>query len=164
MNKPRISAIAAIGKNRALGKDNGLLWSIPDDMKRVRSLTVNHPIIMGRKTFESKEIKGKPLPKRTNIIITRDPQYQAEGCLVVTSIEDAITEAAKVEQEEMFIFGGAQIYALALPYTERLYLTVVDEEPEAQAFFPDYSEFKKILNEQHGEVNGLTYTFFDLER
>lgn len=161
MSEPRISVIAAISKNRVLGKDNQLLWKIPADMKRYVALTTGHPIIMGRKTFES---IGRPLPRRTNIVITRDQNYEAPGCVVVSSLEAALAEAKKIESREIFIIGGGQIYAESLRFADRLYLTVVDQEAQGDAFFPDYSEFSKVLNEQSGEHEGLHYKFLDLER
>src|SRR3989338_10723261 len=140
--KPIVSAIAAIGKNRELGKRSDLIWRIPDDLKRLKALTTGHVVIMGRKTYES---IGRPLPNRTNIIVTRNPDFTAPGCLVATSVPDALDLAREHETEEIFILGGAEIYTQALPFTDRLYLTIVDAtDPEADTFFPDYSEFTKV--------------------
>lgn len=163
MQEPQICAIAAIGKNRELGTKNQLSWRISDDFKRVKELTMGHPLIMGRKTYES---IGRPLPGRINIIITRDPDYAAEGCVVVNSIENALEEARKVEDKEIFIFGGAEIYKLALPYTDRLYLTLIDDEdPEADAFFPDYTaDFMEVTRRGVREHEGLKYKWVDFER
>lgn len=162
MNNPKISMIAAIGRNCALGKDNKLLWRIPEDFKRYVALTVGHALIMGRKTYES---IGRPLPRRTNIIITRDNNFAAPGCIITHSLEEALAEAKKVETSEIFINGGAQIYEQALPLADKLYLTVVDDTPEADAFFPAYEDqFKKTVFEQTGEHQRLKYTFFELER
>src|SRR6056297_3609108 len=116
MSTPTISAIAAIGQHRELGKDNGLIWRIPADLKRLKALTTGHPIIMGRKTFES---IGRPLPNRTNIVISRNPDFAAPGCMVVDSLEDALAVAREVEPEELFIFGGAAIYELAWPQIKK---------------------------------------------
>ena len=163
--KPKISIIAAIGKNRELGKDNKLLWHIPGDLSRFKKLTTGHPIIMGRKTFES---IGRPLPNRTNIVVTRDASYRVEGGVVVHSIEKAIEEAKKIDNppdgEEIFIIGGGQIYAQALPFTDRLYLTIVDAQAEADTYFPDYSEFKKIVSEEKSESEDLKYSYLILEK
>ncbi|MCB9819500.1 dihydrofolate reductase [Candidatus Nomurabacteria bacterium] len=158
-----ISAIAAIGKNRELGTKNQLSWRISDDFKRVKELTMGHPLIMGRKTYES---IGRPLPGRTNIVITRDQDYTAEGCVVVTSIESAIEEARKVEDKEIFIFGGAEIYKLALPFTDHLYLTLIDDEdPSADTHFPDYSaEFKETVRHGVREQNELKYEWVEFEK
>ncbi len=161
MPGPKISIIAAIGKNRELGKNNKLLWHIPGDLPHFKKLTLGHPIIMGRKTFES---IGRPLPNRTNIVVTRDSSYEVEGVVVVHSIEKAIEEAKKKDKEEIFVIGGGQIYEQALPFADRLYLTIVDAQAEADTYFPDYSEFKKIISEEKNESEGLKYTFLELEK
>lgn len=164
----RISAIAAIAeKSRALGKDNKLLWRISSDLKRVRELTMGHPIIMGRKTMEHIiATAGKALPGRTNIVISRDVNLHREGFVVVKSIAEAIEVAKKSPgSEEAFVFGGAQIYQLSLPQIQRLYLTVVQDDPQADAFFPDYSEFKTVVvKSEEMNDNGLKYYYLTLER
>lgn len=117
---------------------------------------------MGRRTHES---IGKPLPGRTNIVVTRDPEYQSEGCVIAHSLAEAIEKAHAIEQEEIFIFGGAEVYAQALPYTNRLYLTLIDaEDPEADTFFPDYSEFSQVIETEKRDQNGLAYEWITLER
>ncbi|KKR33558.1 MAG: Dihydrofolate reductase [Candidatus Falkowbacteria bacterium GW2011_GWF2_39_8] len=163
-----ISIICIIGKNNAIGRNNQLLWDLPTDMKHFREVTKGGVVIMGRKTFES---IGRPLPKRTNIIITRDAEYKAEGCTVVNSLESAFAKAKEVPsssdgkyQNEIFIIGGGEIYRQALPLTDRLYLTIVEDEPEADTFFPDFKEFTKILHEEEHEENGFKFKFIDLER
>jgi dihydrofolate reductase len=160
-HNPRISIIAAIGRNRELGKGNSLIWRISLDLKRVKELTTGHPIIMGRKTFDS---IGHPLPNRTNIIISR-AQICIEGCLVFDTLAKGIEAAKAIETEEIFIFGGASIYAEAIPFVDRLYLTVINaEDTEADAHFPDYSTFaKEIAREDHPE-NTPPYTWLSLER
>lgn len=157
----KVSAIAAIGKNRELGKGNNLLWRIPHDLARFKSITMGHPVIMGRKTFES---IGRPLPGRPNIIITRDKSFEAEGCLVTHSIEDAFEEAKDLDDEEVFIIGGGEIYKQAMPYVDKLYLTLIHDEKEGDVFFPDYSEFTKETFREEHEYEGLKYTWVDLER
>ena len=159
----KISMIAAIGKNRELGRGNKLIWQIPSDLARFRKITAGHPIIMGRKTYES---IGRVLPNRTNIIITRDPNYKVEGAIVVNSIEEALKAGkAYYESTEVFIIGGAQIYALGMPHANKLYLTKINAEaPNADAFFPDYSEFKKVIRRESGKENGLRFEYIDLER
>nr|AIA16582.1 Dihydrofolate reductase [uncultured bacterium] len=160
MNKPVISLIACISKNRALGKDNDLIWKIPLDQKRYLSLTTGHPLIMGRKTYES---IGRPLPNRTNIVITHDQNYHPEGVIVVHSYEDAIAEAKKVETEEIFINGGAQIYTEAIAKgADKIYLTLVDQETPADVYFPDYSEYKTEVFQENHEENGIKFSFIDL--
>jgi dihydrofolate reductase len=162
MSKPTISIIVAISnQTRAIGKKNELLWKIPNDLKRFKELTTGHPIIMGRKTFES---IGRPLPNRTNVIITRNKDYTFENCSVVGSLDEAIELAKKIDKEEIFIIGGGEIYKQALPFTDRLYLTVVDDEPKADTFFPDYSDFKKeIFKEEHPE-HTPPFIYLTLER
>ncbi len=175
MKKPLVSAIAAIGKGRVLGKENKLLWHIPEDLKRFREITRGHPVIMGRKTFES--ILGytkKPLPERTNIVVTHDPKrilgvYETTNMqtdvVAVGSIEEAIEKGKRVDQEEIFVIGGAQIYGAALPFTDKLYLTLIDAEAEGDSFFPPYEhDFTKIVSEEAHESNGLKYRWVDLER
>jgi dihydrofolate reductase len=166
MQKPRISIVVAIGKNRELGKDGQLLWHIPEDMKRFKALTLGHPVVMGRKTFESIiAILGKPLPGRTNIVVTRDPSWQYESVLVCHSLEDAIVKARELDQEEIHIGGGADLYAQALPFVDRLYLTLIDDEKDADTFFPEYEkEFTKKISEEQHEHEGLKYTWVTLER
>lgn len=169
MAKVKISIIAAIGKNRELGKDNKLLWHIPEDLKRFRKLTQGHAVIMGRKTFES---IGKALPNRINIIISKKRGWTPLGCLVADSIEKAIDIAKKsniyhpssIINNEVFVIGGGQIYAQAISYVDKLYLTVVEGTYDADTFFPDYSDFKKVVHKETKEYEGLTYTFLDLEK
>lgn len=163
----RVSAVAAIGKNRVLGKDNQLLWRIPHDLKRFKTLTLGHPVIMGRKTFESiVAMLGKPLPGRTNIVVTRDAFLSYEGALVTHSIEEAIEKAKAAEGgEEVFIGGGGDIYRQALPFTEKLYLTLIDDEKEGDSFFPAYEEeFAKVVFEEAHEYEGMKYQWVDLQR
>jgi dihydrofolate reductase len=161
MQTPRISIIAAIGRNRELGKKNELIWRIRDDMKRVKALTTGHPIIMGRKTFDS---IGHPLPNRTNIVITR-AQMCIEGCLIYDSLQKGIEAAKAIDTEEIFIFGGASIYEEAFPLVERLYLTIIDaEDAEADVFFPDYTAFTKTISKEVHPENTPGYTWVILDR
>lgn len=153
-----ISIIAALGKNRALGLGNELLWPIPDDLKRFKKITSGHPIIMGSKTYES---IGKPLPNRTNIILTRNKNYDAPGTIIATSLEEAFEKAGN---DEVFVIGGAQIYTLALPYADKLYLTLIEDEKEADAFFPDYSEFTKKTLIEEREFEGIKYSWVNFEK
>src|SRR6185437_11011034 len=164
----RISMIAAIGEgNRVLGKDNKLIWSIPEDTQFFRDTTRGHAVIMGRKTFES---LGKPLPHRMNIVVSRNGNNIANtgDCLIVDSLEKAIALAKDWEpknaEAEIFIIGGAQIYTEALPFADRLYLTLVEGHYDGDAFFPDYPEFTQIISERKSEGNGYKYTFLTLQR
>ena len=171
MKKPVISIIAAIGKNRELGKDNKLLWHIPDDMKRFRELTKGHAVIMGRKTYDS---IGKTLPNRLNLVLSRNPYKQQEGivrdikspCIFVVDLVQALEKAKKWEEKkenpEVFIIGGGNVYEQALPLADKLYLTVVEGKFDADTYFPEYSRFEKVLSEKKGEYNGLVYRFLEL--
>ncbi len=164
-----ISIVAAIDSKRGLGKNNDLLFKIPEDFKRMQKLTMGHPIIMGRKTFES---IGRVLPGRTNIIITRDPStldisiYEESNLFVVRSLEEAIHLAKeKPGSEEIVIFGGGQIFTEAVEkdLVDVLHLTVVEGDFGADTFFPDYSKYKEIKREEREDEN-YKFTFLDLAR
>lgn len=158
---PRLSLIAAIAENRIIGSGGQLPWNIPGDMQRMKSLTMGHPIIMGRKTHES---IGRVLPGRTNIIVTTQRNYEVEGAIVVDTLDKALAEAKKVDQEEVFIFGGGEIYTQSISLADRLYLTVVEGRFVGDAYFPEYSQFNQILFEESHEQNGYRYKFLTLER
>ncbi len=158
----KINIISALSfRDNAIGNGNELLWRIPDDLKRFKRLTIGHPIIMGRKTYES---IGRPLPERTNIVLTRDENYQADGCVIAHSLDEAFQKAKDVDNEEIFVIGGGEIYKQALPHANNLYLTLIDDRKDANVFFPDYSEFKKEVYREGREHEGLKYTWVDLER
>ncbi|MBI1961083.1 MAG: dihydrofolate reductase [Parcubacteria group bacterium] len=161
MSKPVISAIAAIGKNRELGKDGKIPWKIPGEQQYFKAVTLGHPIIMGRKTHES---IGRALPGRVNMVITRSPGYRADGCVVVSSVEDAILEAKKHDQEEIFVIGGGEIYRAAMPYLDKLYLTHVEGTFDADTFFPDYSEFKEVSRTEPAESDGHVFIIAEYVR
>lgn len=134
----KLSLIVAMTQNRVIGIENRLPWHIPEDLKRFKQITLGHPIIMGRKTFES---IGRPLPKRTNIVITRDREYRVEGAAVCHSFEEALDWARRSPgSDEIFVIGGAEIFKLALPVCWRLYLTEVHWPFEGDTFFPDFNE------------------------
>jgi dihydrofolate reductase len=159
-----ISAIAAIGENKELGAKNALLWNIPGELKRFKEITTGHPIIMGRRTFES---IGRILPNRTNIVITRAPNYKIDGAIVVNSLNVALDKAKDSPggDSEVFIIGGGQIFKEALSQVQKLYLTIVHKSfPEADVFFPEYSEFKKQISREEKQGPEFTYTFFILGR
>jgi len=166
LSRRQIVAIAAIGRNRALGKENKLLWQIPEDLKRFKELTKGHPIVLGRKTFESiVSYLGKPLPERPNIVVTRDENWKYDGVLKAMSVEEAIAIAERLDARKVYIGGGAQIYTEALPYTTDLQLTIIDDEKEADSFFPPYeTEFTQIVASEAHESNGLKYRWVDLSR
>lgn len=151
-----ISIIVAADENNVIGMNNDLIWHLPDDLKFFKEKTSGHAIIMGRRTFES---VGKPLPKRTNIIITRDTTFKAEGCVVVNSLEDALAEAAMTD-ENPFIVGGEQIYRLALPLTDVVYLTRVHHKFEGDRHFPELGdEWQRVDNILHPEDEKHAYSF-----
>ena len=160
--KPLISIIAVISKKtRAMGSKNGLLWKIEGDLPRFKKITEGHPIIMGRKTYQS---IGKPLPNRINIVISRSGNMEnIPGLIIVDSIEKALDKAKEMESKEIFIIGGGQIFRETISFVDKLYLTIVDNEPEADVFFPNYSEFtKEIFREEHLEHNP-PFTYLTLE-
>ncbi|MCX6796867.1 MAG: dihydrofolate reductase [Candidatus Doudnabacteria bacterium] len=163
MNTPKISLIAAVAKNLAIGKDNKLLYYIPSDLKRFKQITSGHVVIMGKKTFESMD--SKPLPNRQNIVIALQKDYEAPGCITVHSIDEAFQKAKEIEKQEIFVIGGGSIYAQTIKHANKLYITVIDDEPEgADAFFPPYDDFKKITREEKSEHDGLRFTWFELEK
>lgn len=166
-NKAPIVIVAGMAKkSRAIGMKNGLLWHVPADMKRFKALTVGHPVIMGRKTFESiLEILGKPLPGRTNIIITRDTKYAYEGVTVVHSLADALNVAWSENPTEIHIGGGAEIYQQVLPMVAKLYITWFDDEKEGDTFFPDFeNEFEVKTAHEPMEHDGLKFQWVDYSR
>lgn len=155
-----LSLIAALSRNHAVGIDNRLPWHLPADLKYFKATTSGHPIIMGRKTYDS---IGRPLPGRHNIVVTRNAGWQADGVTVVHSIEEAL--AAAGDAAEVFLIGGATLYAEALPRAERLYLTEIEAEFEGDAFFPDWprAEFREIGRERH-QTDTFSYSFAVYER
>lgn len=158
----KISMIAAIASgNRALGKNNELIYKISEDLKRFKKITSDHIVIMGRKTFES---IGKALPNRINIVITHDPNFSTENIVVAHSLDEALRLAELKEEKEVFIIGGGIVYKEAIGKADKLYLTIVEGSPDADTFFPDYSDFKKVVFEEEHEEDGLKYKFLDLER
>ena len=165
----RLSLMVAKASNRVIGRNNKLPWYLPNDLKYFKQVTFGKPVIMGRKTWDS---LGKPLPGRTNIVITRQPDFQAEGAKVVATLEEAVTMAENVAfiegQDEAVVMGGAEIYALALPKTDRLYLTEVHAEVDGDTWFPEYdtSEWKEIGREDFPAEgpNPYDYSFVVYER
>ncbi|WP_428330676.1 dihydrofolate reductase [Mucilaginibacter sp.] len=157
-----LTIVVAISENHAIGKDNKLLWYLPNDLKHFKDITSGHTVIMGRKTYES---VGKPLPKRRNIIVTRQ-NIHIEGCEVVSSIEAAV--ALCKHEAEAFIVGGAEIYKQAMHLTDRIYLTIVHKTFEADTFFPEINaqEWNEVLREDHepDEKNSIPYSFITYQR
>lgn len=168
MMTQRISIISAIDDKRGLGKNNDLLFKIKDDMKRLRALTKGHPLVMGRKTFDS--FPGL-LPNRTHIVVTRNSSAyddaEVKPHIIVSSLEEGIEAAKKAEgADEIFIFGGGQIFTEAVEkgLADRLYLTIVQGDFGADTFFPDYSKYTKEIEREEKEGEGFQYTFLTLER
>jgi len=158
-----ISIIAIVAKNRAIGFKNKLLYNIPEDLKHFQSITTGHTVIMGENTFHS--LNDKPLPNRINIVLTLNQKFSAPGCLTAYSIEQAVKLAKAQNTGEIFIIGGGMIYKQFLPLADKLYLTIVDDEPaQADTFFPDYSEFKNILSQEKHHYGGYDLTFVELTR
>ena len=157
--------IAAMGKNRVIGKDNDMPWHLPADLQHFKKTTLGCPIIMGRKTYDS---IGRPLPGRLNIILSRNAHLEIEGCSVVNSLDDAIDLAEKTDASEIFITGGAHLYNKFLEDADCLYLTLIDEEFEGDTYFPDYTQFvwKEVEREEHkaDEKNPHAYSFITLDR
>ncbi|MBL0730885.1 dihydrofolate reductase [Piscinibacter sp. HJYY11] len=164
--RPPLTLIAAVARNGAIGRDNQLLFRIPGDLPRLKRLTLGHPVIMGRKTWDSLPPKNRPLPGRLNIVVTRNRDWQAEGAVVAHGLEDALAHTRGAQQA--FVIGGAELYALALPHADRLDLTEVDQEAEGDAFFPVWarSDYEEIERESHraSESAPFDYAFVTYQR
>jgi len=160
-----VSIIVALDERGGIGTQNRLPWRLSADLQRFKALTMGHHLVVGRKTFES---IGKPLPGRQMIVVTRNRAFQAEGCLVVQSLDEALTAARLAEESEAFIAGGAEIYRLALPVADRLYLTRVHAEVDADVFFPDLDPHqwsdRELGAHPADEKNQYPITFHLLER
>ncbi|MEH7224390.1 dihydrofolate reductase [Bacillus sp. JJ1566] len=159
-----ISLLVAMDKNQLIGRDNDLPWRLPADLAYFKRVTMGHPIIMGRKTYDS---IGRPLPGRENIIVTRDTSYTAEGCKVIHSIDEIVKMNEEIDQE-LFVIGGAEIFKAILPYSDRLYITEIEEEFEGDTYFPAFDKsLWKIISEEKGirdEKNPYDYTFLVYEK
>lgn len=160
-----VSAIAAVSKNGVIGNDNQIPWYLPADLAYFKRTTIGHHVIMGRLSFLS---IGRPLPKRTNVVVTHNLFFTATGCLVAHSVEEALMLAEEAGETEVFIIGGGQIYRESMPYWDRIYLTVVDTLAEGSVLFPEWEEGEWTLlsSEAHpaDEKNPFPYTFKVLER
>jgi dihydrofolate reductase len=157
-----VSLIWAMTRNRVIGRDNDLPWHLPRDMKFFITTTQGHPVIMGRRTFESMD---RPLPRRTNIIVTRNPEYRAEGARVVADLAAALAEAerqcARDGVDEAFVIGGAELYRLAIDAATRLYVTKIDAEIEGDTYFPeiDWTRWRCVRREPHAADDRHAYPF-----
>jgi dihydrofolate reductase len=152
-----ISIIAAMAENRTIGKGNKLPWHLPADLKRFRALTLGHPLIMGRKTHES---MGRPLPGRKNIVITRQKDYRAEGCVVVHDLPSAF--AACEGADEAFVLGGEKLFQDIIPIADRIYLTIVKAKIEGDARFPDIpDDFAEVRREEAEDLYSLVFVTYE---
>jgi len=156
-----ISAIAAVSKNFVIGRNNDLPWSLPDDMKFFMQTTKGHHCIMGRKNYDSIPEKFRPLPNRTNIVVTHQKTFRAPGCIVVNSIERAVDIARNNGETEAFIIGGAEIYRIGMTVTQRLYLTEIQADVQGDVFFPsfDKTEWKETKRTHHAADEKHAYAF-----
>lgn len=147
----KISMIAAVAANGVIGKNNDLAWHLPDDMKFFQEKTRGHHVIMGRKNYDSLPPKFTPLPHRTNIIVTRQQDFEAEGCSVVHSLEEALEICRKNGEEEAFIIGGGEIYRLGFNYANILYITEIKKPYEGDTYFPEYdkNDWKEVERVHH---------------
>jgi len=161
MAPPLISLIAAHDLNRGIGRAGKIPWHLPADLRRFKALTQGHAVIMGRKTYES---IGRLLPNRTNIIVTRNPDFAVAGARVVPDIEAALTCAKNVERAEIFIIGGGEIYRQTIGLADKLYLTVVQDRFSADAFFPAYDDFQTVVLDETYADETPPYRYLTLMR
>lgn len=159
----QVSIVAALARNRTIGVDNGMPWKLPEDLKRFKRITMGHAVIMGRKTFES---IGAPLAGRDNIVVTRSRDWSSPLCSVAHSLQAALAAVGK--SRHAFVIGGAQIYALAMPLAQRLYLTELERDFAGDAFFPEFdrSRWREVWRERHSPEGPLdfAYAFVEYER
>ena len=164
-NNPRISAIVALDEKRGIGKDGKIPWFIKGEQLRLKEITMGHPVIMGRKTYESIPEKFRPLRGRENIIITRNSDYHPHPDIhVVHSVESALELAKSLDHTEIFILGGAQIFNETIDLIDRIYLTILTGDYNADTFFPDYSQFSKIIEKESHEQDGFSFNYITLDR
>ncbi|MDE1942522.1 MAG: type 3 dihydrofolate reductase [Betaproteobacteria bacterium] len=163
MPEPRLSLIVAMTENRTIGANNAMPWHLPADLAFFKATTLGHPVIMGRKTFES---IGRALPGRRNIVVSRNPGYLAQGCDTVTTIHQSLQQAGSAP--EIFVIGGAQLFELALPQARRIYLTRIHATLDGDTFFPelDPAEWQEISRQHRprDQKNAFDLTFLTLER
>jgi len=166
MTAPVLSLLVAVAENGVIGRNGGLPWRLPEDLKWFKARTMGKPIIMGRKTWES--FPKRPLPGRTNIVVTRDAAYPADGCIVASSLDAALDIARAEVPDEIMIIGGAELYALALPRVQRIYLTQVHVRAEGDAFFPAFERtgWRERVEAVHAPstTQPIGYSFIILER
>jgi len=158
----RLSIIVATAENGVIGRDGKLPWHLSDDLRHFKELTMGHTVIMGRRTWES---IGRPLPGRQMVVVSRQPDYEAAGCQVVSDLDDALAIAEQIDDDEAFVIGGAQIYQLALPRADRLYLTRVHADVGGDVRFPEIDPAEwKLLESQRHEADDKNDYPFSMER
>lgn len=164
--RPRIAFVVAMDRNRLIGAGDRLPWRLPDDMRFFREVTMGHPVLMGRKTYESIPARFRPLPGRTNIVLTSQRGYEAPGCIVVHTIEEALLLVD--EAEELMVIGGAQVFRELLPIVDRLYLTDIDGAYEGDVYFPEFDRaaWREVAREEHpaDDRHDSPFAFITLER
>lgn len=167
-DRPRLALVWAMARNRTIGRNNTLPWRLPADLAHFKALTTGHPVLMGRKTYES---LGRPLPNRTNIIVSRNPQFQVPGCLTAHSLDQALAMAVRAaagSNPQVFVIGGEQLYRQTLARADRLYITIVEADVEGDAWFPefDWQEWRELERRSHpaDARNSHACTFLTLER
>lgn len=155
----RVSLVAAVARGGVIGRNGTIPWRVPEDMRRFRELTLGHPVVMGRLTWDSLPARFRPLPGRRNVVVTRDPAWQADGAERAASLEDALRLLEGLPH--VFVIGGAQLYAAALPLADELLLTEIDVEVDGDAFFPafDGAVFAEVSREHHVSANGPAFAF-----
>jgi dihydrofolate reductase len=161
MSKPPVSLIAIVARNGGIGRDNGLLVRLPEDLAHFKRTTLGHPIVMGRRTWES---IGRALPGRRNVVITRDPAYTAPGAETAPSLDAALERLAG--SDRVYVVGGGELYRAALPLADELVLTEIDEDLAADTFFPAWNraEFRQTSRESHRSAEGLPYSIVHYRR
>ncbi len=157
----KISMIAAVAKNRVIGKDNDLVWHLPDDMRFFVEKTKGHHVIMGRKNWESLPPKFQPLPNRPNLVLSANANYPLQGAVLLHDMEQALDLAKEAGEDEAFIIGGGQIYTIGLDFADRMYITEVDAAPEGDSFYPEFDrdQWKEVSREHHPEDKRHPHAF-----
>jgi dihydrofolate reductase len=160
----RISLVAAVARDGVIGRENAIPWHLPEDARRFRALTMGHPVVMGRRTWDSLPERFRPLPGRRNVVVTRNVAWQAEGAESAGSLDDALSLLAGAPQ--VFVIGGAELYADALPLADELLLTEIDSEIEGDMLFPPWERawFEEVSREEHVSVTGLPFAFVTYQR
>lgn len=159
----RVSLVAAVARGRVIGRGGTIPWHLPEDLRHFRELTTGHPVVMGRRTWESLPDRFRPLPGRRNLVVTRDPSWHADGADRAASLDDAL--ALLEGAPAVFVIGGAQLYAAALPHADELLLTELDLEVDGDTFFPPFAgDFEEVSREQHVSANGLPFAFVRYRR